>query len=92
MATFYVTKVRADRVAKVYSGRPGCMCGCVGKWRYRPGAAGPGYEVDRSDRSVEALVRSMNALLSEGYAGQVDAEAGCVYIETSRRVYAAYFA
>ena len=35
------TKIELSRVTRVYSGRPGCMCGCRGKYYDARGAAHP---------------------------------------------------
>lgn len=33
---FRVTKIDISRVAQVYSGRPGCQCGCKGNYSTKP--------------------------------------------------------
>jgi len=82
----------ASKVMKAYSGKPGCMCGCKGKWSYRPEAKGPGYEVDRSDRAVNTVARNMQRFVVENNtAMKLDVDAKCVYVETDRKVYAVYF-
>ena len=47
-------------VQKVYSGKPGCMCGCRGKYSYTAHGAvegNPGYDVSDSinERSVKLI-------------------------------------
>lgn len=75
-------------VKKVYSGRPGCMCGCNGKWTYSTTAeADCGYEPARSDRSVKIM---FNKVMNDP-ARIVDEDAGCVYVETESRMRAIYF-
>jgi hypothetical protein len=43
---------------KVYSGRKGCMCGCLGKYSYTAKGAveqSPGYEPNINERSVKII-------------------------------------
>ena len=47
-----------DKIVKVYNGKIGCMCGCLGKYNYTEDGAknfGPGYDV--SDKVSERGVR-----------------------------------
>ena len=62
-------------VFKVYSGRRGCMCGCLGKYSYTERGAqehSPGYDVADSvnERSVKIitgkLLRNSNTQRDEG--------------------------
>jgi hypothetical protein len=55
-----------SKIAKVYNGRIGCMCGCKGKYSYTAhGAAedGPGYDVSNSvnERSVRIIAKKVLA-------------------------------
>ena len=52
--------INVDNIVKVYSGKCGCMCGCLGKYSYTAdGAAnyGPGYDVTDAvnERSVKII-------------------------------------
>lgn len=52
------------KIVKTYSGRIGCMCGCLGKYSYTAdGAAnyGPGYDVSNSvsERSVKIIAKKV---------------------------------
>ena len=52
--------VDTSNIVKVYSGKIGCMCGCLGKYSYTADGAknfGPGYNVDDSvnERSVKII-------------------------------------
>jgi hypothetical protein len=43
---------------KVYSGRKGCMCGCLGKYSYTAKGAvehSPGYQPNVNERSVKII-------------------------------------
>lgn len=62
-------------VYKVYSGRIGCMCGCLGKYSYTARGAveqSPGYDVSDkvNERSVKIiankLLRNPNTKRDEG--------------------------
>ena len=53
-----------DNIVKVYNGRIGCMCGCLGKYSYTAeGAANhsPGYDVTSAvnERSVRIIARKV---------------------------------
>jgi hypothetical protein len=69
------------KVARVYSGKPGCGCGCRGK-----------YWDD--GRNVRRVVKAMKAHLDEAEeAGRQDST-GChvVFVQTATRYYWAYLA
>jgi hypothetical protein len=53
-----------DKIVKVYNGRIGCMCGCLGKYSYTADGAtnyGPGYDVQDSvnERSVRIIAKKV---------------------------------
>ena len=53
-----------SKIVKTYSGKVGCMCGCLGKYSYTAdGAAnhGPGYDVTNSinERSVRIIAKKV---------------------------------
>lgn len=81
-----------DHVVSVYSGRPGCMCGCRGKHTYArafvaEGSKRRGYAVDQgevSDRSVRTIVRKLNA------DPATKVEDGIAFLDLGHRCYAAY--
>jgi hypothetical protein len=77
-------------VYKVYSGKMGCMCGCLGKYSYTADGAvnhSPGYDVSDkvSERSVKIIankvLRNSNKKIEDGVA----------YVEQNGRILAAYF-
>ena len=55
-----------DKIVKTYSGKLGCMCGCLGKYSYTADGAknhSPGYNVDDSvnERSVRIIAKKVLA-------------------------------
>lgn len=69
-------KLNKDDIASVYSGRPGCCCGCKGK-HYRPG-----------DRGAKGMfTRVLRALES---ADEVDDQGDHVFLDLGSRWYIAY--
>ena len=84
--------IDADKVVNVYSGRHGCMCGCLGKYSYasRYQAAGGsrrGYAVaddEVSDRSVRVIVGKLNR------NPNTKVEDGVAWVEVNGRWLAAY--
>ena len=53
-----------SKIVKTYSGKIGCMCGCLGKYSYTADGAknyGPGYNVDNSvnERSVKIIAKKV---------------------------------
>ena len=55
-----------SKIVKVYNGRIGCMCGCLGKYSYTQDGAdnyGPGYNVQDSvnERSVKIIAKKVLA-------------------------------
>ncbi len=86
-------KIRLNRVMQVYSGRPGCMCGCLGNYRVAKEhlvAANitRGYDHDPSDVNDRQVRRVVKIL--EAQAG-VDVDPSYVFAEVDGRYYAAYF-
>jgi len=58
--------LNVDKIVKVYNGRIGCMCGCLGKYSYTADGAknyGPGYDVTDSvnERSVRIIAKKILA-------------------------------
>ncbi len=48
-----------SRVAKVYSGKRGCMCGCNGKYSYNEGVAHEDWQGKVSTRSVKIIAKKV---------------------------------
>ena len=66
-----------DKIVKVYNGRIGCMCGCLGKYSYTADGAvnhGPGYDVTDAvnERSVRIIAKKVlsnpNVVFESNYA------------------------
>ena len=56
--------VNINNIVKTYSGKIGCMCGCLGKYSYTADGAqnfGPGYDVTDSvnERSVKIIAKKV---------------------------------
>lgn len=81
-------------VSSVYSGRPGCCCGCRGKHRYasahrNAASKARGYRVtddEVSDRSVATIVRKIEAM-----GDRAKLHGDFVSVETETRLLIAYF-
>ena len=95
--TVEVVEPTIDNIISVYSGKPGCMCGCNGNYRYHPEMveeAGKrrGYAVDedevsaRSIKTIITKIKNAGALVDEGNEGKY------IFAETATRVYTAYYA
>lgn len=73
-------------VADVYSGKPGCMCGCLGKYSYASdwvveGGLNRGYPVEQedvSDRSIKIisgkLMKYINGLTDDQFEKEIKEE------------------
>ena len=56
--------LNVDKIVKTYSGKIGCMCGCLGKYNYTEDGAknfGPGYNVQDSvnERGVRIIAKKV---------------------------------
>jgi hypothetical protein len=71
-------------VEKVYSGKPGCMCGCRGKYSYAQGRGDGKYDVV-NERSVKIL---FNKIMNNP-ARKV--EDNVAFVETATRNLVVYF-
>ena len=83
------------KVFKVYSGKPGCMCGCNGRYKMASAHAElagteRGYAVDDEDISDRSVKIIFNKIMKNP-AHKYDAGANCVYVETETRNLVAYF-
>ena len=89
-----------NQVKRVYSGKPGCMCGCRGIYR-SPSTVTldeltkyKGYEAEPkeiNDRQVKKVVELINYCLSEFQGYERDVNEEYAYIEYQGRAYCAYF-
>ena len=71
-------------VEKVYSGKPGCMCGCRGKYSYAQGCGDGKYDVV-NERSVKLL---FNKVMKHP---NVKTEPGYAFVDTGTRNLVVYF-
>lgn len=63
-----------DKIVKTYSGKIGCMCGCLGKYNYTQEGAekhGPGYDVNVSERGVRIIAKKVLANPNVQYEGNM---------------------
>lgn len=65
-----------DKIVKTYSGKIGCMCGCLGKYSYTQDGAtahGPGYDVSDkvNERSVRIIAKKVLADPNVQYEGNI---------------------
>lgn len=51
--------VNIENVAKVYSGKIGCMCGCKGKYSYNEGVPHEDWQGAVSVRSVKIMAKKV---------------------------------
>lgn len=63
-----------SKIVKTYSGKVGCMCGCLGKYSYTADGAvnhGPGYDVTNSinERSVRIIAKKVLSNPNVKYEG-----------------------
>lgn len=82
-------------VMTAYSGRPGCMCGCKGKysvaseWQVAAGVS-RGYAVSPEDVSDVRVKNIWNTIMKNAVTAEVDADG--MYFRTETRMYAVWFA
>jgi hypothetical protein len=70
--------INPKQVVSVYSGRPGCMCGCRGKHttaerhreKYTEERPKSAESTDFSDRTVDRIVANMNKRIHELMSGE----------------------
>jgi hypothetical protein len=81
-----------SKIVKTYSGRIGCMCGCLGKYNYTEDGArnfGPGYDVQDSvnERGVRIIAKKVLANPNVQYEGNI----AFVEDRVANRIQAIYF-
>ena len=67
--------LNVDKIVKVYNGKIGCMCGCLGKYSYTADGAtnyGPGYNVQDSvnERRVRIIAKKVLSNPNVEYEGE----------------------
>ena len=87
-------QVNLNQVYKVYSGKRGCMCGCLGNYRYPSSVDREAYKAqnkvdledeDISDRSVKIIA---NKVINHP---NVKVQDNIMYVEENGRIKAVYF-
>ncbi|MCK9569119.1 hypothetical protein M0R72_09270 [Candidatus Pacearchaeota archaeon] len=101
MTSIKIKSIKVEKVMSVYSGRPGCCCGCRGKHTDASWAPVKHEERGRkvNDRTVRLIVSKINLLLrahevneNPNASLEVEASAGHVAVMIPGRWYIAYFA
>ncbi len=83
--------IKFDEVLSVYSGKPGCCCGCQGKYYYREdlkdeGTKSRGYAVSDDECNDKMVHRIINKLNKTGAIK----EDNHYFLDTGTRWYIAY--
>ena len=84
-------------VSSVYSGKPGCACGCRGQYRYNSAMLAAeskrrGYAVEAEDVNDKQVRKVVRLLLINWPDVKVDDANEFAYAEINGRSYCAYFA
>jgi hypothetical protein len=73
-----------SKVAKVYSGRIGCMCGCRGKYSYNEGVKHEDWQGAVSVRSVKVMAKKVlsdaRVVVEQSFAYVQDTERGTMKV------------
>jgi hypothetical protein len=73
-----------SNIAKVYSGRIGCMCGCKGKYSYNEGVAREDWQGAVSVRSVKVMAKKVltdaRVVIEDNFAYVQDSERGTIKV------------
>lgn len=83
-----------DKILSVYSGKPGCMCGCRGKHYYNPthreeASKKRGYAVEDGEISPRMIKRVLGIL--QKTSSQVEYGARWISSDVGGRRYVIYF-
>jgi hypothetical protein len=74
-----------SKIAKVYSGKIGCMCGCKGKYSYNEGVEHEAWQGAVNVRTVRMFTRQIMSNPNVKY------EDNYMYFEQDGRIKVAYF-
>lgn len=83
-------------VLKAYEGRPGCMCGCLGRYHvtadsFEEAGAERGYPYDEKDVNEKKVLRVLRRVQAEAADGNVEVgDGGYAYAEVGRKCWAVY--
>ena len=77
--------LNVEKVAKVYSGKIGCMCGCQGKYSYNENVPHEDWQGAVNVRTVKMFVKQLMSDPAVKY------EDDYMYVERNGRIKVAYF-
>ena len=77
--------LNVEKVAKVYSGKVGCMCGCLGKYSFNEGVPHEDWQGKVNVRTVKMFVKQLMSDPAVKY------EDGYMYVQRDGRIKVAYF-
>ena len=77
--------LNVEKVAKVYSGTVGCMCGCLGKYSFNEGVPHEDWQGKVNVRTVKMFVKQLMSDPAVKY------EDGYMYVQRDGRIKVAYF-
>ena len=77
--------LNVEKVAKVYSGKIGCMCGCLGKYSYNEGVPHEDWQGKVNVRTVKMFVKQLMLDPAVKY------EDDYMYVQRDGRIKVAYF-
>jgi hypothetical protein len=72
------------KIAKVYSGKIGCMCGCKGKYSYNEGVAREDWQGKVSVRGVKIMAKKVlsdpRVVVEQDFAYVQDSQRGTIKV------------
>jgi hypothetical protein len=77
--------VDASKVVKVYSGRPGCACGCRGNYSTNP------KTIKLITRRINEILTMLNGELKKGGYETYAVDGHFIAAENGHRAYTAYY-
>jgi hypothetical protein len=77
--------LNVEKVAKVYSGKIGCMCGCLGKYSFNEGVPHEDWQGKVNVRTVKMFVKQLMSDPAVKY------EDDYMYVQRDGRIKVAYF-
>ena len=77
--------LNVEKVVKVYSGKVGCMCGCLGKYSYNEGVPHEDWQGKVNVRTVKMFVKQLMSDPTVKY------EDDYMYVQRDGRIKVAYF-
>lgn len=92
---FEMPEISLDKIDSVYIGKPGCMCGCNGKYSYlktsqKSGSEQRGYKVEDNEVNKRSVAFVLNKLKKEASRGIDVIDSRIFYLEINERCYAIY--